>query len=377
MHGRWLPRWPWIVAVATVLGVFSGIQAYRLESLARATPAEWWRLILLNLVYWYIPALAAPSIFRLSQRFRFERGRIARALGVHAAGFLALSVLHVLGMQLARLALFGYPASASWSWWVRLQSQYLMNLDWAMMTYFAIVGLSHAILYYGDAQERTVRTAQLEAQLAEAQLRTLQAELHPHFLFNTLHAISALVHKDPEAADRMISRLSDLLRLTLDRTGVQMVPLEEEIEFLQKYLEIEQIRFRDRLDVRVGVAPETLGATVPRLILQPLVENAIRHGIGPQLGAGVVEITAAADGRTLRLQVRDSGVGLTVGALAALEKGIGLSNTRARLQCLYGEDYRLEFTNRGGGLTVRIVIPLRREPPAAAPHSGQQSSAVA
>jgi LytS/YehU family sensor histidine kinase len=229
------------------------------------------------------------------------------------------------------------------------------------MTYCAIVGLSHGVDYYRESRTREKRAAQLETKLVEAQLKTLQGQLHPHFLFNTLHAISALIHRDADDADRMISRLSDLLRLTLEHEGTQEVSLKEELEFLQKYLEIEQIRFQDRLTVKFSVQPEVLDARVPTLILQPVVENAIRHGIGPLTGGGLVEVSARADGPMLWMQVRDTGAGLSEDALTALQKGIGLSNTRARLECLYGSRQRFEFSNAQGGLTVRIVIPLRVE----------------
>jgi signal transduction histidine kinase len=319
-------------------------------------------LLLLNLCYWYVPALFSKLVVLLAHQFRFERPGWPRALGVHVAALAVFSVVHVLCMCGVRILLFGeYAKPLTIGWWPFIQRQYLQNMDWAMMTYASIVGITHAVSYYREAQHRKVRSAQLETQLVEAELKTLQAELHPHFLFNTLHAISTLVHRDPNAADKMIVRLSDLLRLTLDHAGVQETSLKEELEFLQKYLEIEQIRFRDRLNVRFDVDPDVLDVPVPRLILQPLVENAIRHGIGPRSGDGLIEISARPDGDRLWVQVRDNGVGLSGGALTALEKGIGLSNTRARLHCLYGADYRFEFSNRGGGLTVRIVIPLKRE----------------
>jgi LytS/YehU family sensor histidine kinase len=196
----------------------------------------------------------------------------------------------------------------------------------------------------------------------EARLKTLEAELHPHFLFNTLHAISTLVHTDPESADRMISRLSDLLRLTFDRSGAAGVPLKEELEFLQKYLEIEQTRFQDRLSVRFDIAPETLDAEVPRLILQPLVENAIKHGVSPRSGPGLVQIAAKRLGDLLSLEVRDDGVGLTTAARTRLHSGVGLSNTRDRLECLYGSRHRLDFSEGSNGLAVRIEIPYHRAP---------------
>jgi LytS/YehU family sensor histidine kinase len=245
-------------------------------------------------------------------------------------------------------------------WLSYAQSEYLMNLDFALVTYSAIAGLSYALRYHQESQARAIKAANLEARLMEARLKTLEAELHPHFLFNTLHAISTLVHSDPEAADRMISRLSDLLRLTFDRTGAAEVPLKEELEFLQKYLEIEQIRFQDRLSVGFEIDPEALDAEVPRLILQPLVENAIKHGISPRSGQGLVHVSARRENQDVWIEVRDNGVGLSTKARARLTSGVGLSNTRARLECLYGARHRLEFDEGEEGLAVRMLIPARR-----------------
>ena len=231
-----------------------------------------------------------------------------------------------------------------------------------MMTYWTIVGLSHAVLYYRESEDRALRTSQLETRLVEAQLKTLQQQLHPHFLFNTLHAISALMHRDVEAADRTLIRLSDLLRLTLEHIGQQEIPLEAELDFLAKYLQIEQTRFADRLVVRFDVQPETLETLVPNLILQPLVENAIKHGVSKRSGPGHIDISARRDGDKLRMEVRDDGVGLSEDALTALQKGIGVSTTRARLQHLFGADYRFEFHRQASGLAVVIAIPWLTEP---------------
>ena len=159
--------------------------------------------------------------------------------------------------------------------------------------YWALVGLQHAVDYYRESRAREVRAAQLETRLVEAQLQALQQQLHPHFLFNTLHAISALVHRDPDKADAMIERLSDLLRITLDKVGVQEVTLAEELEYLRAYLDIEQVHFGDRLRDRVSRSmPHALDALVPNLILQPLAENAIRHGLEPRAGNGRLTIEA-------------------------------------------------------------------------------------
>ena len=362
MHRAWTPRARWVFLVATLLGLFSTAQSYRLSSLnprARVEGIDLVPLLILNLALWYIPAALTAPIFRLATRFRLDSQRWIRALAVHAAAALAFSVVHAAAMLAVREALRrDKPPTFEWSRYA--QSHYLDNLDWALMTYAAVIALSHAIAYYRESQARALKAAHLETSLVEARLKTLQAELHPHFLFNTLHAISTLVHTDPEAADRMISRLSDLLRLTFDRSGAAEIPLKEELEFLQKYLEIEQIRFRDRLSLRFDIDPETLDVEVPRLILQPLVENAIKHGIGPKTGRGLVQVSARRDARGTWIEVRDNGVGLSGNARARFTSGVGLSNTRARLECLYGDAHRLDVAEGHEGLAVQLLIPMQR-----------------
>jgi signal transduction histidine kinase len=360
MHRAWTPPVRWVFVVATFLGVFSALQAYRLTTLdmQKTVDVEIGRLLILNLAYWYVPAALTGVIFGLSHRFRLDTPRWPRALAMHASAALTFSMLHFLLMLAVRAALWpGMVKPPSLSWGTFGQRLFLTNMDWALMTYSALVGLSHALAYHRESQARALNAAQLETQLSEARLRTLQAELHPHFLFNTLHAISTLVHSRPDSADRMISRLSDLLRLTFDRSGAAEVPLQEELEFLQKYLEIEQTRFQDRLTVRFEIEPDTLDAEVPRLILQPLVENAIQHGVSPRSGPGSVQIASRLQNGRLWLEVRDDGVGLSAGARARLRSGIGLANTRDRLDCLYGDAYRLDFSDGGQGLAVRIEIP--------------------
>ena len=228
--------------------------------------------------------------------------------------------------------------------------------------YATTVALNYALLYYRESRERAIRASQLEIRLVEAQLETLQQQLHPHFLFNTLHAISALMHRDVDAADRTLMRLSDLLRLTLERLGEQEVTLDAELDFLRKYLEIEGTRFADRLVVRYDVEPESLEALVPTLLLQPLVENAIKHGVAKKSGAGHIDITARRDHDMLWLEVRDDGVGLSEDALTALQKGIGVSTTRARLQHQFGADYRFEFHRLAQGVGVVVAVPWRVRP---------------
>lgn len=219
----------------------------------------------------------------------------------------------------------------------------------------------YALIYYRESRERAVRASQLETRLVEAQLKTLQQQLHPHFLFNTLHAISALMHKDVDAADRTLMQLSDLLRLTLERLGQQEVTLDAELDFLRKYLEIEHTRFADRLVVRFEVQPEAYDVLVPTLLLQPLVENAIKHGVARRSGCGHIDISARREHDKLLIEVRDDGVGLSEDALTALQKGIGVSTTHARLKHLFGADYRFEFHRLAHGLAVVVAVPWRTD----------------
>jgi LytS/YehU family sensor histidine kinase len=231
-----------------------------------------------------------------------------------------------------------------------------------MTIYWAVLGIKYAVNYYRMYQERELRAAQLENQLAQTRLQVLKNQLHPHFLFNTLNNISELVYKDPEAAEQMIASLSDLLRIALDKLDVQEVSLQQELEFLEKYLEIEQMRFHDRLEVRYEIAPEALDARVPNMILQPLVENAIKYGIAPRAEGGSIEIGAKRTNGHLNLKVADDGLGVPFGDVANLNEGVGLSNTRARLKHLYGAEHNFVLQPRdGGGLRLDLQIPFKAE----------------
>ncbi len=229
-----------------------------------------------------------------------------------------------------------------------------------LLIYWVIVAVSHAFDYYRKYRERELRTSELEKHLAQAKLQALQMQLNPHFLFNTLHSISSLMHKDVEAADRMIARLSDLLRAALAGAATQQVTLRQELDLLQLYLAIEQVRFGSRLTVKMNIAPDTLDAQVPNLILQPLVENAIRHGIEPRARPGCIELQAHRQDGNLALRVSDDGAGLEENG--RIKEGVGLSNTRARLRELYGPAHRFELLRgQQGGVRVELSIPFREE----------------
>jgi LytS/YehU family sensor histidine kinase len=266
---------------------------------------------------------------------------------------------HAMLLGAGRVATMHFLAGRDVEWWLGVRERYFLYFDWEMMTYWAIIAVSHAFAYYRESQDRALTTAQLQTRLAEARLQALQRQLHPHFLFNTLHTISALMHRDIDAADTMLARLSDLLRLTLERVGTQVVPLKDELDFINKYLDIERTRYAERLATTFIIEPDTLGAAVPNFLLQPIVENALRHGIGPKVGGGRVEVRAHHNGEWLQLVVQDDGYGVPPDKLDAFNTGVGLSNTRSRLEHLYPGNHTFEFqTPAGGGLAVTIVIPF-------------------
>jgi LytS/YehU family sensor histidine kinase len=241
-----------------------------------------------------------------------------------------------------------------------MQRNFLMMGSDDIFIYFTIVFTVQGWMYYQRYRDRELRTSVLETQLAKAQLMALKVQLHPHFLFNTLNSITELMHSDVRVAERVITRLSDLLRMTLENIGTQEVSLRDELDFVRGYLEIEQMRFQDRLHIDYEIAPETLDARVPNLMLQPLVENAVRHGISKSSKLGLIRIKTEIQGTRLCVYIRDNGPGLkTNGYSPAANFGIGLSTTRTRLEFLYGKDHSLELNNLPeGGLEVRLVVPF-------------------
>ncbi|HEX8164086.1 MAG TPA: histidine kinase [Pyrinomonadaceae bacterium] len=324
------------------------------------------QMLVWELPYWFLWALLSPLVFRLTRRFPFERGLFLRSSLVHLSACLALSLAHravyLLAGWLLHVAVYRQLASLS----SVFNFLFFFNLPTGFMSYATVLLVSYALDYYRRHQQEELKISRLEAELARAQLEVTQAQLQslrmqlqPHFLFNTLNSVSALLDEDPEAADEMLARLGDFLRLTLENSGAQEVTLQEELEFLRCYLEIERVRFQDRLDVSLEIAPGVLDARVPNLILQPLVENAIRHGIVQRVGSGRIEISASRDDRVLRLSVRDNGPGLRADAAPGSRHGLGFALTRARLERLYGARQSLRFTDApGGGLEVTLELPF-------------------
>jgi signal transduction histidine kinase len=303
---RWLRAF-FIIGVWTLFGVFLASQS-TLAFSRRERPFSWQRILLVEMAFAYIWAVLTPPVLWLARRFPIERGRLPGSLTVHVLA----SIVIGFATRAFRDLMFvyfvsGYDGALPWT---KLFFNSYLFFDYGTLLYWMMLLVSYATNYYRRYRVGEVRATRLEAQLATAQLHALKMQLQPHFLFNTLHSISALVHKDPQAADKMIARLGDFLRLTLDSAGVQEVSLHQELEFLKCYLDIERIRFKDRLSVQMNIEPQTLAARLPNLILQPIVENAIRHGIAPRTDAGRIDIEARRFNGTLQVQITDNGPGL-------------------------------------------------------------------
>lgn len=361
MTKRWLINWALVVMVWMAAATVGTTFSYDFRAHI-GKPAPWLAIARVYFVAYFIwGAIFSPVVFALCRRFMIEKRNWVRMVPAH----LLFSIVIACCNALLRLPLhsFVYPNEPPHT----SSSQVFRNYFFAnayddMWMYWVVAGISFGLMYYQKYKEREVSAIHLESQLTRARLDMLKMQLQPHFLFNTLHSISALMRRDVDAAERVITQLSDLLRITLDSAGQQEISLEQELEFLDRYLEIEKTRFQDRLTVEYYIDNDCLDASVPNMILQPLVENAVRHGIAPHSRAGVIEITARRESGHLRLSVRDNGNGL--GPEEPRRAGLGLANTRERLKQLFAENHKLEFENiPTGGLAVNVLIPFRTELP--------------
>ncbi|MFP2904973.1 sensor histidine kinase [Pyxidicoccus sp. 3LFB2] len=361
LRQRWLGP-VLVVAGYTVLALLYGAQ-HSVYRASQGEPASFGESFLVGAIEWYAWALLTPLILAVSRRLRATGRTWPLQLALHLPPGLLFAVAHMALHTVLRQWLVAPPGGwdAAWTYFTWMLSK---TTDFDLLVYLSVVGLDAALRYSRQVREEALRASQLEAQLAQAQLHLLRSQLRPHFLFNTLHAVSTLMHRDVHSADRMVGQLSELLRASLERDGRQEVPLSEEVELLAPYLDIERTRFSDRLQVEVDVAPEARDALVPPLLLQPLVENAIRHGISPRRGPGRVWVRAARSGERLSVEVRDDGVGPPAAGLEGLREGIGLGSTRARLEKLYGAAQVLTLeANAPRGFTVSLSLPYRSARP--------------
>ncbi len=361
---RDLRNYPLYFLLWTVLGLFYFSQGVT-QRLLGHDPTPWWHYLVGWLLGVYIWAFLTPLILLLGRQFPVERRNWLRrtALQLLLSAVFSAFELTLETALYSRLHLF--PTFIN-NFRGSLAPLLVRGFHGGIVNYWIVLGLQSGVLYYQRYQERSrevlnieLRASELQSQLVSAQLNALKMQLQPHFLFNTLNAITVLVRQQKSKdAERMLGYLSDLLRGVLEDVDTQEVSLQRELEYLQLYLAIEQVRFADRLRVEVSADPAVQEASVPQLILQPIVENAIRHGIGRSSSAGRVLISASKIDGKVELRVQDDGPGLSPGD-ASNDQGIGLANTRARLQQLYGQDAGLEIKNCDrGGVIVTMSIPF-------------------
>ena len=351
------------VSTAVFLLVFS----YRyLEDLARARTGTFAERLIEEATGVYSAALLFLLVIKFARRFRLNGENWRRLLPVHALGAIVFSAIHTTIMAASRKGVFLLAGMGEYDYGI-MPIRYLMEFANYALWYAMWVTLIHLFDHYRAAREQELRTARLEAQLTAAQLQALQAQIHPHFLFNALNTISSVVYEDARAADTMITRLSDFLRHSLSASREQEVTLQEELDFLNMYLDIMRPRFEERLTVEFEIEPGINAALAPKLVLQPLVENSIKYAADPYSGAIRIAVRAARENGQLRLEVEDDGPGLAASVQLAAQSapgaGVGLSNTAERLKRLYGaeQEFTLRNSDRAGrsGLLVRLKLPYR------------------
>lgn len=347
--------WLLISAACIVPAVLDGLQTYMKAKLGGR--ASWQDVVFQGSEWLFLGALT-PITYYLGKRFPLQRTRWKRALGVHIAGALGLcvgwaSLGVLLGMLLHRYPGEGNLLEGYVSW-------LLTSLPWSVFMYFAVLGCVYAFTYFVEAKQREAQASRLAAQLAEARLGALRMQLHPHFLFNSLNAVAVLVRDGrTEDATNVVEQLSEMLREVLGDEDKKQVTLARELEFVRRYLAIEQVRFSDRLEVRWNIAPEALDALVPSFLLQPLVENALRHGVAAISARTTVDISAELEGAELRLSVSNDAPDE-----AAREqtrgRGLGVSNTRERLATLFGDRASFSLTESEGRVRADVRMPFQR-----------------
>jgi two-component system LytT family sensor kinase len=341
-----------VFAVWTFLAAFSSSQTVVYLS-QRGRPIVWGDVLPGRFADWYTCALFTPLFFWLGRRYPIDRKSwrvmlpitlVVTSVCVVLKYSFLVPIEHALGLNL----------DASFT------SELSRNFANESMAFWAVIGIVHAFEFNRRYREREVAAADLRARLSEAQLEALRSQIHPHFLFNTLHGISTLMHRDVDAADTMLTRLSDLLRLTMQHRGQSEIPLRDELALVDQYVEIMRVRFGDRLTVTQAIRPDGLNALVPQFILQPLLENAFDHGIARTSGPGTIEIAALVTDNKLEISITDNGRSANAAAPGLKNHGMGLANTRRRLEQLYGPAQSISLEKLPErGTRVVVAIPLR------------------
>ena len=354
LNRRWLP-WLALILVCNLFGLIDAFQGYVAANSSGGSIA-WSRVYPMSIIGWNLWVLFVPLILRLVRRFPLERDSWRSTIFIFAvAGIVIALARAVIPVFIHFFVIYDtrYLRSYVSNKYFDLISDFLL----ALVVFGLVFTFGQALNYYKQYRENELKASRLAAQLAQSQLQALKMQIHPHFLFNTLNAISSLQLEDAKASQKMTARLGDFLRLTLENVGTQQVTLKREIEFLNCYLDIQRVRFGNRLTTTFQIDPESLDALLPNLILQPIVENAFQHGISERIGPGSITVTAKRRGKDLVLQVQDNGRGLT--ETSAAREGLGLANTRARIEQLYGAACNFELENAAeGGVVVTMEIPF-------------------
>ncbi len=342
--------WAFVSAAWFVPAILAALKEYAQGLLAGGDPPGA-RVIVWQAGDWLIYAFLTPGVFWLARRAPLVKGAIARRIPLHLAASILLCAGWAIGGALLSLVLFGDTPYGG-----GVLSWFLTSLPFGVAVYFAVLGVEHAVTYF-------IRARDSETQLAEARLGALRMQMQPHFLFNSLNAITVIVRdRDTATATRMLEQLGEMLRRVMRADRPQEVSLADELSFVRQYLDIEQLRFSDRLRPEFAVQPDVYGAAVPEFLLQPLVENAIRHGLAKRGTATLVRVEARREAEELVLSVIDDGPGLPPGGVA---EGVGLGNTRARLATMYGSRARLDLEEApGGGARAAVRFPYRELAPA-------------
>ena len=359
---RWhIPRWLLVVGFWAII-----ILAYSTRTEVRTgtyvwVPITWGDALKAAIAQWAPWGLLSVGIYWVNRVLPVARDALFKRLLFHVPLSLVFTVAYTY-LNYGIIVTLDSPVDANWLGGSVLETATRVTYRLGTFVYWAVVAMCVALDYQNESNERQLRNAQLERLLSEARLATLRTQLDPHFLFNTLNAISAYVESKPREARLMLEQLGDMLRMSLENADEQEIPLERELSFIDRYIQLQLVRFGDRLAVDVDVDPDVLGMAVPTFILQPLIENAIRHGVSKVTREGRIDVRAWRDGDTLRLAVEDNGPGLPRGWTMDRNAGIGLTNTQARLRHLYGEpDHRLSVgaAGPGGGVKVEINLPCR------------------
>jgi len=347
--------WLILFAIFTVPAFIAAVLMHtRMLQLERETVL--WKWLLDFSLGWYIWAALTPFVVWLGRKFPIERVHWIKPVALHSLFAMLLSVFQISLAVVFSILVYAEPMN-----WTYVSGQIVPTVFGRLLSqltvYFVILGVSYAIDYQRQSNERALRESKLESELTAARLDALKQQLQPHFLFNTLNSISVLMQKgEISLANKVLGDLSDLLRQVLRKENTQLVTLEEELEFVRRYVAIEQVRYGERLQVTFGIPEDVLSSHVPSFVLQLLVENAIRHGVAKKADSGKVRITALRVGDRLQLQVVDDGVGIDGDQIS---EGVGISNARSRLQHLFGDNQRIEIHNNGNaGVTALIELPI-------------------